>query len=122
MYSPLPAGHEVLAAMFGDFVYLPIKPSAACPLCGKPLLLTKMSRDYIVCVCGLWEVCELVTTADNKWAVVPMATLLKQPRNKLYLPTPGVDSPWVDRQELQNKYDEYLEEKRQCLERVLQVA
>lgn len=122
MGEPLPAGYEVMAEAFGDFVFLHADLVVMCPCCSTPAQLTRLSRDYLVCTkCMFWEPC-LIVEGVQRWVIFPTELLLTRAHKRLYLPTAWNSvNPWMDREKLEEKYNEYLKEKKECLDR-MQVA
>lgn len=119
----LPAGHEVMATALGEFVYLHADLFANCPRCSTPAHLSRLSYDYLVCVrCGLWERCVVVEGA-YRWVILPMELLLGLACGRFYLPTAwNPTTPWIDRKTLEEKYNAYLKEKKECLDRMQVVS
>ena len=119
----LPAGYEVMAESFGDFVFLHADLVVMCPCCSTPAQITKLSRDYLVCTrCLFWEPCRVIEGA-KRWVVFSMGLLLTCARKRLYLPTAWNSvTPWIDREQLEEKYASYLKEKKECLDRMQVVS
>jgi hypothetical protein len=119
----LPAGYEVMAEAFGDFVFLHADIVVMCPHCSTPAQFTRLSRDYLMCArCGFWEPCTLLD-GTQRWAVFPTELLLARARKRLYLPTAWNNvTPWIDREQLEEKYASYLKEKKECLDRMQVVS
>lgn len=119
----LPAGYEVMAEAFGDFVFLHADLVVMCPICSTPAQLTKLSRHYLVCTnCLFWEPCRVIEGV-KRWVVFPTDLLLTCARKRLYLPTAWNSvTPWIDRELLEEKYVSYLKEKKECLDRMQVVS
>jgi hypothetical protein len=120
MSAPLPAGYGVMAEAFGDFVYLHADVLTMCPSCSTPAQLTRLSRCYLMCTqCGFWEPCALIDAAQ-RWVVFPTELFVNTSRRKrFYLPTAWNNTnPWIEREQLEEKYNKYLMEKKECLDRM----
>ncbi len=117
--EPLPAGYDVMASAFGDYVYLHADIVINCPCCSTPAMISRLSRDYLVCArCGFWEPC-LVVEAAQRWVVFPTQLFIDKPHKRFYFPTAWNDkTPWMEREQLEEKYAEYLKEKKECLDRL----
>jgi hypothetical protein len=115
----LPAGYEVMAEAFGDYVFLHADLYANCPVCSSPAMFTQLSQTYLVCAhCGFWEPCRVIESAQ-RWAVFPTKLFVEACGRRFYLPTAWNNSnPWISKEQLVAKYEEYEKEKASCLRRL----
>lgn len=130
----LRAGHDTLADAFGDFVYMRLRPhetdgmQGECPFTGKWMgfgahadnpeqLLLKTGRQTAH---ADWIPVELVggsKTENPKWIRVKTAELLEHALagklpERFFIPRKwNKTSPWIDREELRQMYEKYMEEK-----------
>lgn len=117
-------GHDVLAQAFGDQVYFKVRRhELECPGCGfwgmftSPGLLNDPERAghvmKLAFVCPKKCHVRLIVTCGEKWGYVDTDYLLGHTTlDAFYLPrTWNEGGPWVSREALQKKYNEYQTEK-----------
>jgi len=128
---PLRAGYDTLAAVFGDTLYVRIKPEvlagqgplcarkAECPLCGRWRAEAVKQMDiWIVCQdCGVTVHCGFKFLGD--WVGIPTDWLLShhsELKPRYYLPREwNTSGPWITHEDLKARYETYLKEKEACM-------
>ncbi len=112
------AGHDTLAAAFGDVVYLSYRSNRVeNPLTGRWCSVSEFEETS-----GL-KAQEVIQHGACGWVTVPMEQLLNQATgsNGYYLPREWNESaPWISKAALVSKYNQYKEERDKCLEIVQQ--
>ena len=121
---PIIVGYDALADAFGDQVYFRVKHhELECPGCGywgmfsSPRLLEDSERagdvfkTMFVCPkrCGV----RIPVTCQEKWGYADVSYLLEMTKlDRFYFPRAWNEGrPWVSREFLKKKYDEYKTEK-----------
>lgn len=116
------AGFDTLADAFGDLVYARVRdrkgtPHVECPCCGLWQFYMKATASIwsVICAnpkCGAFDQPLPMVVANQKWAGFPTPTLLQTKSTRFYFPRAWNDGrPWVSREDLSKKYDEYVSEK-----------
>lgn len=128
---PIRAGHATLADAFGDVVYFKVRGhELECPGCGfwgmyiSPGLLKDPERAGQVVktafVCPKKCHTRFIVTCQQEWGYVDVEYLLEKTKlEAFYLPRAWNEGrPWVSRESLQKKYNEFNAEKEKlpCLE------
>ena len=118
--NPLPAGYDTLAEAFGDELYCRMKRGGAaeCPLCGRWGISAGWAwgRGRLHCEeCDVYIAGSLIPTPAGGWFIVPTIQLLSLEVSRFFLPRAwNKDGPWISREDLQKKYDEFMKEKEEC--------
>lgn len=104
--KPIPAGHSVLARMFGSHVYLSMNPrngQVESPITGEMVSAVKLGGGK----------CLPIEKAGKRWARVSIRRLLDESdAERFYFPRPWSNpDSWITRQELEQKLEKYLLEK-----------
>jgi predicted RNA-binding Zn-ribbon protein involved in translation (DUF1610 family) len=122
--APIRAGHATLADAFGEVIYFRVRGhELECPGCGfwgmftSPGLLKDPDRagtrfkTAFVCPKKCGE--RFIVSCEDSWGYVHVEDLLKSSKlNAFYFPrTWNEGRPWVTRESLQQKYNEYKAEK-----------
>jgi hypothetical protein len=130
--APIRAGQATLADSFGDQLFFRVRAhELECPGCGfwgmfiSPGLLKDPERAGTVVktafVCPKKCKARVIVTCDEKWGYVDTKYLLDQTTLQAFFFPRGWNEghPWVSRESLQQKYDEYKTAKEQlpCLDR-----
>lgn len=113
---PMPtirAGHDTLAAAFGDVVYLSYRNGRVeNPFTGRWCSLGELESLHGV------TVLETIQQEVGGWVTMPMDQLLEgtSGSNGYYLPREWNErGPWISKDALVQKYKQYKEERDQCL-------
>lgn len=114
-HGAIRAGHDTLAAAFGDVVYLSMrKRRVEHPVTGRWVGVTVLEHELQL------PISEIVTLGDELdcgWLVVRTEDLLKLQAVGYYLPRDWNEKgPWISRETLQMKFDQYKKDKQSCLE------
>lgn len=120
----LVVGSDIAADAFGDNLYFKVRGhELECPGCGfwgmyiSPGLLSHEDRagECVKCIFGCSKKCHarFVVTCMDKWGFVSTEYLLDHTKlGGFYFPRAWNEGkPWVSRESLQKRYDEYLAEK-----------
>ncbi len=117
----LRAGVETLIDAFGESVYVQVKNGEAeCPRCGRwrGTMWRRGGSTAVKCVeCGFLVVAHAQFRIDghSDWAAIFTEDLLgvdAQDTPRFFLPRAwNTSGPWITREDLQKKYDKYVEEK-----------
>jgi hypothetical protein len=115
------AGIETLIDAFGELVYAKMKVGGGteCPVCGRWKAATYKQEETFTTRCTS---CDFVgvppshfITSDGGWVAFYVEDLLSvdaEKRPKFFLPRLwNTSGPWITREDLQARYDKYLEEK-----------
>jgi hypothetical protein len=102
---PIPAGHDTLAESFGEELYIRKRGDLyECPIYGRWVPAGQI---------GVWTV-----GVNDRWASVSVENLLHSvdpPATRFFFPRAwNKDGPWISREDLQRKYDEFIKEREQC--------
>lgn len=112
------AGHDTLAAAFGDVVYLSYRSNRVeDPFTGRWCSVGEFEESRGI------KLQEVIQHGTCGWVTVSMEQLLfVDPFSKgYYLPREWNEhGPWISKEELQQKYNLYKEERDKCLETVQQ--
>lgn len=114
----LRAGHDTLAAAFGDKVYLRVRSGRVeSPDTGRwdrlPAVEVRMGLPAPL------EVVYTDTESMSGWALIDIELLLKHSQPLFYLPRVwNPHAGWIQRSQLQELYDAYQKEKSACLSEV----
>lgn len=111
--SELRAGHATLADAFGDVTYLNMRDGRVeHPITGRwcPCATLEMELNL--------HFLEAINTDDGSWLTVRTEELLQVHHAMgFYLPRAwNKTAPWISREALQQKFDNYNKEKASCLE------
>jgi hypothetical protein len=109
---PVRAGHDTLAAAFGDAIYLSWRNHRVeNPLTGRWCFIGELEEA------GLTPL-EVVTQEGRGWVTVAMEQLLalNDGHDGYYLPREWNEyGLWISKQALRTKYEQYKKDKAQCL-------
>lgn len=106
--QPIPAGYDTIAESFGDDVYIRRRhlSSDEVALYESPLTGRWVPAGEI----GTWTV-----GVNNRWGRVMVKNLLSTDEPRFFLPRAwNKDGPWISREALQEKYDEFCKEREEC--------
>lgn len=104
------AGHETLAAAFGDVMYLAMRAGRIeHPTSGRWCTLSSLADEL-----DLPSV-RVVSGDGVEWATIPTAALLAADVPAFFLPRAwNENGPWITKDRLQTRYNDYLKEKNEC--------
>jgi hypothetical protein len=108
------AGHDTLAAAFGDIVYLSCRNHRVeNPITGRWCSVGELEATHGI------KVLETIQQDNGGWVTMALEQLLdlSSGTNGYYLPREwNAHGPWISKDELVQKYNQYKEERSQCLE------
>lgn len=114
MRSRLRVGHDTLADALGDVIYLKLRTGRIeHPITGRWVTLRDFESELRL------HVQELMNVEGNisGWVTVKTAELLQLDTPRFFLPRAwNVPGPWIAKEALQKKYDEFVEGRSKCLE------
>ena len=105
----LRAGHDTLAAAFGDTVYCKVNPLGKfeCVGCGRWSIVTPTSMPCTVCGLRLYG-----STCGSDWFCVKTTDLLARRLGRYYLPRLWNPRGWISHDELHAMYKDFNKERR----------
>lgn len=124
MKKTIRAGHDTLADAFGDAIYCSLKSSGEveCPMCGRwgRVSIAPNMLGQLNCHCGAAILGRAYVDKGAKrgWWGVDIQVLFQDTKgDRFYLPRAwNKTGPWISREDLQARYEEYLKEKERCSE------